>query len=149
MERDEVEASTEDQVFKSLSHPIRRDIIRVIGERGSATFTEIKNALKIDESASLSYHLNGLGPLLRQQNSSYSLNHLGKHAYRLILGATSVGIESSLKRKLRYAIVANALFWAGAIIAVSLFQGKLHFETLASLAALFSCGNVILVKLSD
>lgn len=149
MERDEAEASTEDHVFKSLSHPIRRDIIRVIGERGRATFTEVRNALKIDESASLSYHLSGLGPLLRQQNSSYSLNDLGKHAYRLILGTTSVGTESRLKRKLRYAIVANALLWAGAIIAVSLFEGKLHFVTLASLAVLFSCGNIILAKLSD
>jgi len=149
LERDEAEASTEDHVFKSLSHPIRRDIIRVIGERGRATFTEVRNALKIDESASLSYHLSGLGPLLRQQNSSYSLNDLGKHAYRLILGTTSVGTESRLKRKLRYAIVANALLWAGAIIAVSLFEGKLHFVTLASLAVLFSCGNIILAKLSD
>jgi len=144
----QAEAGTEDRVFKSLSHQIRRDIIRLIGEKGRATFTEIRNGLKIDESSSLSYHLSGLGPLLRQESSSYMLNELGKHAYRLILGTTSVGTESRLKRKLRYAIVANAALWAAAIIVISTFQ-TLHFVTLESLLALWFIGNIILVRLSE
>ena len=113
------------------------------------TFTDIRNSLKIDESSSLSYHLNSLGPLLRQHDSVYLLSDVGKHAYRLILGTTSAGTESRLKRKLRYAIIANALLWAGAIIAISEFEGRPHFVTLASLAALWLIGNLILARLSQ
>ena len=149
MEGAEVESGIEVQVFKSLSHQIRRDIIRFVGEKGRVTFTEVKNALKISDSSSLSYHLSGLAPLLAQEDSFYLLNDLGKHAYRLILGTTSVGSESRLRRGLRYAIVANALLWAAANVAIYEFEGTPHFMTLASLAVLWFSGNLILARLSE
>ncbi|MDF1537943.1 MAG: helix-turn-helix domain-containing protein, partial [Candidatus Thorarchaeota archaeon] len=56
--------SLEEEVFKTLSHQIRRDILRFIGETKGAKFTEIKKAIEISESASLSYHLTALEPFI-------------------------------------------------------------------------------------
>ncbi len=143
------ESELEAQVFKSLSHQIRRDIIRFVGERARASFTEIRNSLRIEDSSMLAYHLNGLRPLLNQRGSDYVLSELGMHAYRLILGTTSLGTEARLKIKIRYAIVANALLWAGAIFSASNWEGRLQFQTLASLAALWFISNLILYRLSQ
>jgi hypothetical protein len=142
------ESGLEAQVFKSLSHQIRRDIVRFVGERTRTSFTEIRNSLRIEDSSMLSYHLNGLRPLLQQRDSEYMLSELGMHAYRLILGTTSLGTETRLKMKIRYAIVANALLWAGATFSVSNWQGRLQFQTMASLAALWFISNLILYQLS-
>jgi hypothetical protein len=142
------ESGLEAQVFKSLSHQIRRDIVRFVGERTRASFTEIRNSLGIEDSSMLSYHLNGLRPLLQQRDSNYVLSELGKHAYRLILGTTSLGTEARLKMKIRYTIVANALLWAGAIFSVSNWQGTLQFQTMISLAALWFISNLIMSQLS-
>ena len=68
----------EEEIFKTLGHQIRRDIIRIIGDQRGLRFTEIKSALDIEESASLSYHLRALAPLLRQDNGLYGLSGLGK-----------------------------------------------------------------------
>ena len=43
----------EEDMFKTLSHQIRRDILRFIGEKESTKFTEIKKTIGIEESASL------------------------------------------------------------------------------------------------
>jgi hypothetical protein len=136
------------QVFKLLSHQVRRDIVRFVGERTKASFSDIRNSLEIEDSSMLSYHLNGVRALLNQHDSDYVLSDLGKHAYRLILGTTSVGTEAKLKRKIRYAIVANALLWAGAIFSVSNWQGRLQLQTMMSLAALWFISNLILYQLS-
>jgi hypothetical protein len=142
------ESSLEDQVSKSLSHQVRRDIGRFVGERMKASFSEIRNSLGIEDSSMLSYHLNGLRALLEQRDSGYALSELGKHACRLILGTTSLGTETRLKRKIRYAIVANALLWAEANLSVSSWQGRLHLQTMISLAALWFISNLILYQLT-
>ena len=50
----------EEELIKSLSHKIRRDIIKFIGDGGELTFTEIKNFIESIDSPSLSYHLKSL-----------------------------------------------------------------------------------------
>lgn len=49
-------------IFKSLKHPIRRKILRMLNQK-SLTFSEILKNLSID-SAHLSYHIESLGILL-------------------------------------------------------------------------------------
>jgi DNA-binding transcriptional ArsR family regulator len=80
--------SIEEAVFKTLSHQRRRDILRVIGEKREATFTEIKNAIGTEDSPSLSYHLNSLDYLIIQQKGKYRLSELGQDTYNLICKAT-------------------------------------------------------------
>ena len=84
MSKEEQEESLEETVFKTLSNQKRRDILRFIGERKEATFTEIKNSIKIEDTPSLSYHLTTLDCLIVQKSGKYSLSELGQDAYNLI-----------------------------------------------------------------
>lgn len=64
-------SSLEESVFKTLSRQKRRDILRFIGERGQATFNEIKNSVGFGDSPSLSCHLNTLTPLVIQKEENF------------------------------------------------------------------------------
>lgn len=87
--------SIEEAVFKTLSHQRRRDILRVIGEKREATFTEIKNAIGTEDSPSLSYHLNALDYLIIQQKGKYRLSELGQDTYNLICKAAKYTVQTS------------------------------------------------------
>ncbi len=142
----------EETIFKTLSHQKRRDILRVIGEKKTATFTEIKNAIQTEDSPSLSYHLNALNGLITQAEGEYVLSELGQDTYRLICKTatctTTNATLSSLRRELPLVIIANAILWASAIITVSLFEGDLHQMTMYSFAALWFTSNIILYSLA-
>ena len=64
----------EDEIFKTLNHKARRDIIKFIGKERAATFSSIKKALGDIESPALAYHLKSLSPLLVQKEGSYALS---------------------------------------------------------------------------
>lgn len=142
----------EESVFKTLSHQTRRNILRVIGERREATFTEIKNSAGVEDSPSLSYHLNALDHLVVQKNGKYMLSELGYDAYNLICKATSstqsASIISSLRREIPAVIIANALIWAAALFTVSTFEGRPHQMTIFSFASLWFISNTILYLIS-
>ena len=143
--------SLEEDVFRTLSHQIRRDIIRFIGESKRVKFTEIKRAVGVDESASLSYHLSALGPLLLHDNELYRLSDLGKDTYslltKLVTYSTSVARIGVIKQQLGATIIANALMWASAIAYLFVVEGPLEFMTLGVFAALFSVSNMILYSI--
>ncbi|MCZ7383532.1 MAG: response regulator [Candidatus Methanoperedens sp.] len=44
-------------VIKAISNPIRKNTIKLLDKAGKLKFTEIKNALKIDDATKLSFHL--------------------------------------------------------------------------------------------
>jgi DNA-binding transcriptional ArsR family regulator len=141
----------EEDVFKTLSHQIRRDILRFVGERKSAKFTEIKKATGIAESATLSYHLSSLAPLLHHQDGLYKLSDLGKDAYslmaKLVTYSSTAGIIGGIKKQLGATIVANALLWASAIAYLAVIEGPLEMLTLGVFASLFSTSNIILYSI--
>jgi len=116
----------EESIFKTLSHQKRRDILRFIGERREATFTEIKNSVKMEDSPSLSYHLNALNGLIVQKEGKYSLSELGQDAYNLICKTTTYTMSNSiislLRKEISAVIVANAILWAAAIFSVLQFE---------------------------
>lgn len=66
----------EDELFKTLTHQIRRDIIKILGE-SELTFTQIKNQLGSIDSPTLSYHLKNLNPLITQVANKYKLSEIG------------------------------------------------------------------------
>jgi DNA-binding transcriptional ArsR family regulator len=74
----------EDEIFKSLGHATRRQIIKAVGLNGSLSFSEIlKNIGEID-SPSLSYHLKSIKVLLDQKDGKYKLTKIGNSAYNLL-----------------------------------------------------------------
>lgn len=70
--------SLEESIFKTLSNQKRRDILRFIGERKQATFTEIKKAMEIEDSSSVSYHLRSLQNLVTKKTKNTFSQTLGK-----------------------------------------------------------------------
>jgi hypothetical protein len=152
MDKETVSETLEEAVFKTLNHQKRRDILRFIGEKKTTTFTGIKNAVNIEDSPSLSYHLNALNGLIIQEEGKYVLTELGQDAFNLICKATAFSTSNSLVRKLRkelpVVIIANAILWAAAIFVVYQFQGTLHEITLLSFAALWFISNIILYSIS-
>ncbi|MFW9850415.1 MAG: hypothetical protein ACFFF4_14880 [Candidatus Thorarchaeota archaeon] len=140
--------SIEEMVFKTLGHQIRRDILRFIGEQKSAKFTEIKRATGIEESASLSYHLSTLTPLMLHDDDLYKLSTLGKDVYtlmsKLVTYSETAEILGGVSKQLGATIVANALLWASALMYMMVVEGPLEMLTLGAFAALFSTSNLIL-----
>ena len=70
-------------IFASLKHPLRRKILRILAS-GPKSFTDILQEIDI-ESAHLSYHLEGLGGLLKKTDESkYVLSDLGRAGLSLM-----------------------------------------------------------------
>ena len=143
--------SLEEAVFKTLGHQIRRDIIRIIGDNKGLRFTEIMSGTNIEESASLSYHISALGPLLLHDNGLYSLSELGKDTYslltKLVTYSASAAVVGVIKQQLGATIIANALMWASAIAYMVIVEGPLQSLTLWVFASLFSVSNIILYSI--
>ena len=72
-------------IFKSLRHPIRRRILRLLAG-GQLTFSEILKSLSID-SGHLSYHLDELDVLIAKTgDGAYRLSGIGSAAIKLMEG---------------------------------------------------------------
>ena len=98
------EKNDDDEIFKSLSHKIRREIIKILGDRKSLSFTEIKNELDEIDSPSLSYHLKSLKFILKQDNNLYYLSDVGIAALLLI---DRIDQSERLKKGKRRFFIAN------------------------------------------
>ncbi len=68
-------------VIKAISNPIRKDTVKLLARAGKLKFTDIKNALKIDDATKLSFHLRVLKfhNLIEQDSEKvYMLSSSGK-----------------------------------------------------------------------
>lgn len=73
------EDETYSVIFRSLRHPIRRKILRLLSE-SPRSFSEMQEVLKI-ESPHLTYHLESLGNLLsKTEDAKYRLSSFGEAA---------------------------------------------------------------------
>jgi hypothetical protein len=71
-------------LHKILKDETRRKILLVIEERGNITYTDLMNAVGIQSTGKLNYHLKILNGLVSKENSQYSLTEKGKLAIRLL-----------------------------------------------------------------
>jgi hypothetical protein len=111
-EKTEAFDNFEQDVFKALENQKRRDILRLIGEKRSITFTEILGTSKIPDSPTLSYHLRELSPFITQKDGNYELTAIGKDAYNLLLKTASYGNVVLFQKKRMGATFGNLLLWA-------------------------------------
>jgi len=110
-------------IFKSLKHPVRRKILRMLSN-GAMTFTQILEALSID-SGHLSYHLENLGELvIHSPEGMYQLSSFGLAAVRLMSGVEEPKPTSTINRRLRVVEILCLL------IAFSLLSVSLAFATM-------------------
>ena len=95
-------AADEDSVSKILSvvaHPLRRDILSMVSEKGECSFTDLLNALQID-TGKLSFHLRTLSAFLEQTpTGKYKLNRAGESALRIVRDVESWAEVADVYRK--------------------------------------------------
>ena len=73
------EADEYDEIFAALKHPVRRQILLFLEERGEVSFTEVQNAVGIEDTGLMSYHLKELAPLVEQsERGKYRLSEVGQ-----------------------------------------------------------------------
>lgn len=80
---------SDEGILKALSNSTRREIIRLIAEKGSASYTEIMHVLGLEpslESGTFNYHLKELAEvgLIESVNGEYKISALGRNALILI-----------------------------------------------------------------
>ena len=84
--------------YTVLGHPLRRSMIRIIGEAGSISFTDLRTRLKVSVGT-LYYNIDLMEGLVAQDESKrYILTAKGKLAYRLLVESeeklVSLGVEA-------------------------------------------------------
>lgn len=68
-----------DDIFAALKHPVRRQILLFLEEQGEASFTQVQNAVGIEDTGLMSYHLKELAPLVEQsKRGKYRLSEVGQ-----------------------------------------------------------------------
>ncbi|MFX1317325.1 MAG: winged helix-turn-helix domain-containing protein [Promethearchaeota archaeon] len=119
----------EDAIFKSLSHEIRRDIIRHIGDKKESTFSDIKNNIMNIDSPTLSYHLKSLIPLITQEEGKYILSEIGKASYNLLGKIDQSARIQKGKKRFLHAYFTTAVCWisASTIIPLVYLYGPIDF----------------------
>ena len=73
-------------LHKILKDETRSKIILLLNEKGSLSYTDLMNTLRIVSTGTLNYHLKVLGDLLtKDENGQYTLSEKGKLASKLLL----------------------------------------------------------------
>ena len=109
------EGSKEDEIFKLLTHPIRRNIIKVLGER-DLTFSQIQNELGSIDSPTLSYHLKSMKEFLIQKESKYTFSDIGRAALLLLTKTDHSFKMSRYRRNFLHAYLITLFCWIAAEI---------------------------------
>lgn len=82
-----------------LSHPLRREILSNLSEKGECSFTDLMNALNVD-TGKLSFHIRSLGAFVEQTSTGkYKLSKAGENAIRLIKDLEAWAGEAEVARK--------------------------------------------------
>jgi uncharacterized RDD family membrane protein YckC/DNA-binding HxlR family transcriptional regulator len=86
-------------ILAVLSHPLRREILLILSEKGERTFTDLLNMLKVD-TGKLSFHLRTLSVFIEQTpTGKYKLSRAGENALRVISDIESWAEVADVKRK--------------------------------------------------
>ncbi len=150
VEKDASRMENEEALFKSLTHQIRRDIIRVVGPSDKGlTFSEIQKEVGNIESSNLSYHLKNLQPLIPVDEGKYRLSEIGEAAYRLLQKVDQDARTARYKRKFLYAYIITTICWALANILIPFFLlapwGAWKTGSVIVLLNLISAVNTIII----
>lgn len=128
MRAEKIEEETYSLIFRSLKHPIRRKILRMlVGKQMS--FSEILNILSID-SGHLSYHIENLGDLIRHsEDGKYELSSIGIAAANLMSGVeehSQLPTSAKLKKKR----IEHIFLVVVLVILAASATGNMHYYSL-------------------
>ena len=101
------------KILSILSHPLRREILLNLSEKGEASFTDLLNLLKVD-TGKLSFHLRSLEVFIEQTPpGKYKLSRAGENAVRVIRDVEGWAEVADVQRKesqLPLASLKNRIF---------------------------------------
>ena len=87
------------KIISILSHPLRREILLNLSEKGEASFTDLLNLLKVD-TGKLSFHLRSLAVFIEQTpTGKYKLSRAGESAVRVIHDVEGWAEVADVERK--------------------------------------------------
>jgi uncharacterized RDD family membrane protein YckC/DNA-binding transcriptional ArsR family regulator len=87
------------KILAVLSHPIRREILLILNDKGECSFTDLMNTLNVD-TGKLSFHIRSLTAFLEQTPTGrYKLNRAGEKAIVLIKDLESWAEEAQVTTK--------------------------------------------------
>lgn len=87
------------KILSVLSHPLRRDVLLILSEKGECSFTDLLNALKVD-TGKLSFHLRTLSAFIEQTpTGKYKLSRAGESAVGVIGDIESWAEAADVNRK--------------------------------------------------
>jgi uncharacterized RDD family membrane protein YckC/DNA-binding transcriptional ArsR family regulator len=94
-----VDQSDVSKILSVLAHPLRREILMTLSDKGECSFTELLNVVKID-TGKLSFHLRSLSAFMEQTRlGKYKLNRTGENAVRVILDVESWAEVADISKK--------------------------------------------------
>jgi len=87
------------KILSTLSHPLRREILIGLSDKGELSFTDLLNMLNVD-TGKLSFHLRSLDAFIEQTASGkYKLNRTGENAIRVVRDIESWVEAADIQRK--------------------------------------------------
>jgi len=113
-----VETSEYDAIFAALKHPIRRQILLLLEQKGEASFMDIQNAVGTTDTGLMSYHLRELPPLVEQSaRGKYRLSEIGQTSIALFrrVEQEKQGTSKAVRREIER--------WVGIIVFLFLIVG--------------------------
>jgi uncharacterized RDD family membrane protein YckC/DNA-binding transcriptional ArsR family regulator len=94
-----VDQESVSRILSELSHPLRREILLRLGEKGELSFTDLMNILNVD-TGKLSFHIRSLAEFLEQTPAGkYKLGKLGENAIVFIKDIEAWAVEASVSKK--------------------------------------------------
>jgi len=138
------------RIYNLLDHPIRREIIELLGEQEKLGFKQLKEKLQINVGT-LYYHFDALSDLIAQdENRKYMLADLGKMAYQFLTSKKGQLMELEVKEKARFLSPRNrilrcakSIFWPSGLF-VDLYRSpKRH---LAEVVLILAFGSWLMVE---
>ncbi|MFQ6095688.1 MAG: winged helix-turn-helix domain-containing protein [Candidatus Bathyarchaeia archaeon] len=97
------------KIYHALNHPIRREIVKLLGIRGKLGATDFKGILNIGPGK-LYYHLENLGSLIEQdEERKYRLSEEGKEAYQLLISGETLTVKERTEAKSGLSLLLSAV----------------------------------------
>jgi uncharacterized RDD family membrane protein YckC len=95
------------KILSVLAHPLRREILLILSDKGECSFTDLLNVVKVD-TGKLSFHLRSLSTFMEQTpTGKYKLNRAGENAVRVIMDVESWAEVADVSKKASHLPLAS------------------------------------------
>jgi uncharacterized RDD family membrane protein YckC/DNA-binding transcriptional ArsR family regulator len=102
-----VDQESVSKILSVLAHPLRREILLTLSEKGECSFTDLLNKVKVD-TGKLSFHLRALSSFMEQTKAGkYKLSNAGENAVRVIMDVESWAEVADVSKKASYLPLAS------------------------------------------